>query len=882
MSGCERRDARSAGHRDRAADRRRHRGARRAARRRARRGRPGGPHRAAGRGQDRARARPGPGPRRHRGRHVADVRDRPRAPAGARRRGAARARRRLPPRRPGRAGRPRPRHRPRRRPSSPWSGARGWPSGSPSSTCSSGSTAAPTTSAPPSSPACLTRTGNARVDGCACTRPGHRHARRHRRRRRADRRRVRPALGPGRPRRPQARRAAHAGDRRRLRRGRDRAAPTSPRSSPAPGRARSPVCGSAWSPPPRWATRSASPCTASARSTRSRTGSVAVVVVTDARRREVYWAAYDADGRRTHGPHVDAPAVLVERLPDVPAAAGSHAEVTGLPVVGPAAPTPVGLVAVAAAALRGGRRARAAGAALPAPPRRAGTRRAQAGDGVTVTVAFGPLLASDAPRCAELDRHPLPRRRPLVRAVVPRGAAGGLPLRRRPESTRSLVGYAGIGVAGDEAEVHTIGVDPAHQGRGIGRALLRDLLAVADAAHAAVFLEVRTDNEPAHALYASEGFTVVGLRKRYYAPSGADAHTMRRAATMTGLADDRARHRDVVRRDRRRHRPRRRPHHGAAGQRGRVLGRRARPLRRRGARGRLPGAPVGDGARRAPGDGDGRGHRPRRRRRRRDRGPRPLRRAARRPRRGQGLRHGVGRAALRREPPRRARRRRHPAERPAPALPRAARLRRALQPARRAGHRGPGHAARRDDRRRGGRGVRQGRPAARAAVPGRPAHRPGRPRRRPRGGRVPARAHRPAGRAVRLLLLRPQDRGRPARRGAANGRARRCRWPTSPRASRRPWSTCSPRRPCAPPASAGWTCCCSAAGWPPTRGCGRWPRSAAPPPGSPCACRGRACARTTGRWSPRWARTSSAAGAKPSPLDLPADSSLPVTQVLVG
>jgi len=79
-----------------------------------------------------------------------------------------------------------------------------------------------------------------------------------------------------------------------------------------------------------------------------------VVVVTDARRREVYWAAYDADGRRTDGPHVEAPAALVDRLPDVPAAAGSHAEVTGLPVVGPAAPTPVGLVAVAAAAIRAG------------------------------------------------------------------------------------------------------------------------------------------------------------------------------------------------------------------------------------------------------------------------------------------------------------------------------------------------------------------------------------------------------------------------------------------------------------------------------------------------------------------------------------------------
>ena len=80
----------------------------------------------------------------------------------------------------------------------------------------------------------------------------------------------------------------------------------------------------------------------------------AVLVVTDARRREVYWAAYGEDGRRTQGPHVDAPAVLLERMPHVRAAAGGSAEVTGLPVVGPSAPTPAGLVAVAAPALRAG------------------------------------------------------------------------------------------------------------------------------------------------------------------------------------------------------------------------------------------------------------------------------------------------------------------------------------------------------------------------------------------------------------------------------------------------------------------------------------------------------------------------------------------------
>ena len=82
----------------------------------------------------------------------------------------------------------------------------------------------------------------------------------------------------------------------------------------------------------------------------------AVVVVTDARRREVYWAAYAADGSRTTGPHVDAPAVLLERIPQlgVTAAAGGSAEVTGLPVAGPAAPAPAALVAVAADALRSG------------------------------------------------------------------------------------------------------------------------------------------------------------------------------------------------------------------------------------------------------------------------------------------------------------------------------------------------------------------------------------------------------------------------------------------------------------------------------------------------------------------------------------------------
>jgi len=152
-------------------------------------------------------------------------------------------------------------------------------------------------------------------------------------------------------------------------------------------------------------------------------------------------------------------------------------------------------------------------------------------------IVIDALRESDAPRCAVLERLLFPGDDPWSAAAFrDELRAGHVYLAARsPGGTAAgplLVGYGGLAFLAEpphvEAEVHTIGVDPAFQGRGIGRALLRGLLAAADARHATVFLEVRTDNEAARALYASEGFAVVGLRRRYYQPSGADAHTMRR------------------------------------------------------------------------------------------------------------------------------------------------------------------------------------------------------------------------------------------------------------------------------------------------------------------------------------------------------------------
>jgi tRNA threonylcarbamoyl adenosine modification protein YeaZ len=84
-------------------------------------------------------------------------------------------------------------------------------------------------------------------------------------------------------------------------------------------------------------------------------GEGTLLVVTDARRREVYWAAYDAAGNRVDGPHVDAPSVVAKagELGAV-AAAGGAAGLVGLPVRPPESPSPTALVTVAAPTLRAG------------------------------------------------------------------------------------------------------------------------------------------------------------------------------------------------------------------------------------------------------------------------------------------------------------------------------------------------------------------------------------------------------------------------------------------------------------------------------------------------------------------------------------------------
>lgn len=144
------------------------------------------------------------------------------------------------------------------------------------------------------------------------------------------------------------------------------------------------------------------------------------------------------------------------------------------------------------------------------------------------------LLPADLPRCAELEAQLFAGDSPwpLAGFVSELAASYNHYFGLRAGPGGPVVGYAGISVLGPseehECEVHTIAVAPEFRGGGSGRALLAELLRVADGYGAPVFLEVRTDNAVAITLYESVGFTVAGVRRNYYQPSGADAYTMLR------------------------------------------------------------------------------------------------------------------------------------------------------------------------------------------------------------------------------------------------------------------------------------------------------------------------------------------------------------------
>ena len=94
-------------------------------------------------------------------------------------------------------------------------------------------------------------------------------------------------------------------------------------------------------------------------------------------------------------------------------------------------------------------------------------------------------------------------------------------------SPASAIGPVGIfsgDVIVDELQIDNLAVSEQWRRQGIGRALLNSALSMAASLGAvAATLEVRKANASALAFYEIEGFTTVGLRKRYYANPPDDA-----------------------------------------------------------------------------------------------------------------------------------------------------------------------------------------------------------------------------------------------------------------------------------------------------------------------------------------------------------------------
>ncbi|EME75351.1 ribosomal protein S18-alanine N-acetyltransferase [Bacillus sonorensis] len=95
------------------------------------------------------------------------------------------------------------------------------------------------------------------------------------------------------------------------------------------------------------------------------------------------------------------------------------------------------------------------------------------------------------------------------------------------EVDENIIGYCGIWIVLDDAQITNIAVLPGYRGRHFGEALLREAMELCRRKKAAqLSLEVRVSNHIAQSLYQKLGFQPGGIRKHYYTDNGEDALLM--------------------------------------------------------------------------------------------------------------------------------------------------------------------------------------------------------------------------------------------------------------------------------------------------------------------------------------------------------------------
>jgi len=216
-------------------------------------------------------------------------------------------------------------------------------------------------------------------------------------------------------------------------------------------------------------------------------------VITDARRKEIYWAKYQKNGERITEPAV-----------------GKRAEVDfeKFPVIEFGFPDPLVLVMLAT------------------QPNSVRTqplylRKPDAVLPKLAELKYRAMTNFDLGAVLEIEKQLFPDPWNLSQF---KEELAGVPKTRsyfvaEVAATQKIVAFAGLFCPGGgaDADIQTISVSAQYQGNGIGQALL-DLLinAAIERSAPTIFLEVRSENEQARALYAKNGFTQISVRKNYY------------------------------------------------------------------------------------------------------------------------------------------------------------------------------------------------------------------------------------------------------------------------------------------------------------------------------------------------------------------------------
>jgi tRNA threonylcarbamoyl adenosine modification protein YeaZ/ribosomal-protein-alanine acetyltransferase len=216
-------------------------------------------------------------------------------------------------------------------------------------------------------------------------------------------------------------------------------------------------------------------------------------VITDARRKEIYWAKYKKNGERITEP-------AVAKIDQV--------DFESFPVVDFGFPDPLALVKLATQSNSIRTQPlylRKPDAVLPKLPE----------------LNYRAMNNFDLGAVLEIEKELFPDPWNLAQF---KEELAGVPKTRtyyvvEIGTTQKIVGFAGLYCPGSgaDADIQTISVSVQYQGNGIGQGLLDLLINAAIERHApAIFLEVRAENEQARALYAKNGFTQISVRKNYY------------------------------------------------------------------------------------------------------------------------------------------------------------------------------------------------------------------------------------------------------------------------------------------------------------------------------------------------------------------------------